>query len=126
MPFPSTKIHHAIRYFLLLAVFSLISYLFDLYPDIGLVLIGPSIYISYWLKTILLRFIGSLIGGISNLVYLIPTTLIYFGCTGFLLKELWNERGAVRFLSVFALLAFLIYVHFLAWKNLTDYFIANA
>jgi hypothetical protein len=42
---------------------------------------------------------------------------------GFQLKQLWNERGSIRFVSLGALILFLLYMHYIAWKNLSLYFI---
>ena len=118
------KIHHLIRYFVLIGIIVFIAYIKHWQDDIFLILIGPSIFLAYNAR----QTIGSLITlpdseMVNYLAFLMPLCLLYFGLLGFQLKQLWNERGKIRFLSLFAMIVFILYVHYASWKNLAPYFI---
>jgi hypothetical protein len=124
MRFPFKKIHHLIRYFLLIGIIVFVGYIKQWPSDLFLLLIGPSIYLAYLLKNLVAQNIWSPpnVDTINYFAFLLPVTLLYFGLTGFLLKQLWNERGKVRFVSILALILFILYVHYTAWKNLSGYY----
>ena len=115
------RIPHLTRYFFLIALSALACYAMNRQLDIALVLLGPAIYLAHWLK-LGLNYAGYFAQGWDNLVYLIPTTAAYFCIAGFLLKKLWNERGAARFVTLFALVFFILYLHYAAWSNFQEYF----
>ena len=117
------QIHHLIRYFFLLGVLFFVAYVKRWSDDLSLILMGPPLYLTQALKT----FVSSFVGFPSSqtfiyYVFLLPVTMMYFGFIGFQIKQLWNEKGPIRFISLFALVGFLIYVHYLTWTNLSHYF----
>ena len=116
------KIHHLIRYFLVFAAVIFIGYIKELQDDIFLLLIGPPLYIAHTLKSL----INSIITlpnteTVNNYFFLLPVCLLYFGFIGFQLKQLWNERGKVRFVILFSFIGFIVYVHLTAAKSLAVY-----
>lgn len=119
------KIHHLIRYFIILGIVVFVGYIKHWQDEVFLVLIGPVIYLAYNLK----EAVDSLISlpsseAINHFGFLMPLCVLYFGLLGFQLKQLWNERGKVKFLSIFALISFVIYIHYAAWGNLSIYLTA--
>ena len=120
------KIHHLIRYCLLLSVLALTSYHLNWQLNIFFAVLGPPIFISSLLKTLLTDILGDSMPAISNMAYAVPITLAYFGISGFLLKELWNERGPIRFISLVAFAGFLIFIHVSSWIYIRDFSIVNS
>ena len=119
------KIHHLIRYFVVLGILIFFGYLKHWQDTVFLILIGPSLYLTSTLHQTITSFIS--IPSSDVVIYfgfLMPICVLYFGLFGFQLKQLWNERGKVRFLSLFALIVFVFYIHYTSWKNLSAYFIA--
>lgn len=117
------KIHHLIRYFIFLAIAAFAGYVREINTDIFLIFVGPCIYLAHKVKSATAGLLGPVTLSQQTLLYayLLPVMLIYYGLIGFMLKQLWNERGKTRLISVVGLLGFLVYIHFLAWKNLTAY-----
>jgi hypothetical protein len=117
-----SHIRHLTRYFLVLAMIAFALYWMHIQDAIAFALMGPPIYIAYWIYETLGAY-APLPKTVHflNLAFVLPVTLVYFGFIGFQIKQLWNEHGPVRFLTVTALLTFLIYIHFIAQQNLTDY-----
>ena len=125
MAFSLKKIHHLIRYFVILGLVVFVGYLKHWQDDVFLALIGPAIYLAYTAKGLITSVIA--LPGSETVHYfgfLMPLCIVYFGLLGFQLKQLWNERGKVRFLSMFALIVFVFYIHYAAWGSLSTYFIA--
>lgn len=120
------KIHHLIRYCLLLSVLALASYHLNWQLNIFFAVLGPPVFISSLLKTFLTDILGDSMPVVSNMVYTVPITLAYFGISGFLLKELWNERGPIRFISLVAFVCFLIFIHVSSWMYIQDFSIVNS
>ena len=84
------KIHHLIRYCLLLSVLALTSYHLNWQLNIFFAVLGPPIFISSLLKTLLTDILGDSMPAISNMAYAVPITLAYFRINRFLLKEPLN------------------------------------
>ena len=122
MVFSLPRIHHAVRYFLLIAIAALTAYWYKAADEICMAILGPCFYLASLLKNLILQtgIISS--GSVNPWLLLVPITLFYFGFLGFLFKELWNERGPIRMISIFGLAGFLAFVHFKAWDNLMAYF----
>ena len=125
MGFSLKKIHHLIRYFVIIGIVVFVGYIKHWQDDVFLILIGPVLYLAYLAK----EGIQSLISLPSSEAFhyfgfVMPLCIFYFGLLGFQLKQLWNERGKVKFFSMFALIAFVIYIHYSAWGNLSAYFFA--
>ena len=118
------RIHHLIRYFVLVSILIFVGYLKQWSDNIFLLFIGPPMYLAYGLKRMIAVYLWALPVGIrlNQYLFVMPLTVLYFGFVGFQLKQLWNERGFIRTLSLFFFLAFLIYIHHLTWKNLLGYF----
>ena len=120
------KVHHLIRYFIILGIIVFFGYIKRWRDDVFLVLIGPILYLIFALK----EWLGSLSVPLpksqwaNQFGFLLPFCLFYFGLLGFQLKQLWNERGKIRFLSLFALIFFILYIHYEAWGNLSGYFLS--
>jgi hypothetical protein len=117
------KIHHLIRYFILLAIVAFIAFTQKIAYGIVLILLGPPIYLAYGLKKIIVDLIWSIPSSdaINLYGFILPITILYFGLMGFQLKQLWNERGTVRTLSLLAMVGFLFFIHYFCWKNLLMY-----
>lgn len=117
------KIHHLIRYFLFLGIGAFVGYVREINTQVFLIFTGPCIYLSHKVKGLLAPVLGSANFSREMMlyVYLMPVTLLYYGVLGFMLKQLWNERGKIRFISMAGLVGFLLYIHYLSWKNLTAY-----
>ena len=124
LKFLPKKIHHLIRYFVMTGLVGFVFYWLFNGVSFSLIIIGPAVYLAYWFK----QFVSSLIGALpsssflNDFVFLLPVTIVYFGLIGFQLKQLWNESGIVRTASLFALIVFLLYVHFKAFVNLSSYY----
>jgi hypothetical protein len=117
------KIHHLIRYFIVFATITFIGYIKQLNDDIFLFLIGPPLYIAHTLKSLISENIVSLPNTdvVNDFFFLLPVCLIYFGFIGFQLKQLWNERGKIRFVILLSFIIFIVYVHMSAAKALAIY-----
>lgn len=124
MDFKLKRIHHLIRYFFLTGILIFFGYLQSWSEKIFLPLIGPILYLANILKSLIDASLGRLpfMEEYKYYVYVLPLTVIYFSLMGFLLKQLWNERGPARFISTTALIAFAVFIHYLAAKNLSLYF----
>ncbi len=122
------KIHHLIRYFLIGGIIAFVLYWITGGARFTLLFMGPPIYLVFWMKHTLSGLTGPLPSGhfINDFIFLLPTTLIYFGAFGFQIKQLWNERGVIRTISLVALIGFLLYVHFKSLSTLSAYFVPNA
>jgi hypothetical protein len=116
-------IHHLIRYFFAAGVIVFFVYWKKIQIQIALVFIGPCLYLASMIKKFLVPAIPALstAADIQYLTILLPITLTYYLVASFLFKELWNERGIIRILSLLGLVGFLIYIHLLAWENLKGY-----
>ena len=117
------KIHHLARYFGVLALICLLGYSFTGLSYPLLVLLGPPFLLTYFLRL----HAGFFIGWLPNLPFLnqfllfYPLTIIYFGLVGFQLKNIINEKGKIRILILAIFLAFLFYIHFLAFREISLY-----
>lgn len=119
------KIHHLIRYFILLGIVVFVGYFKELDNRIFLIFITPPIYLAHGLKTIISKtFPISSSNDVNMYFFLLPVTLLYFGLIGFQLKQLWNERGTIKIAILFIFLGFLFYIHYVAWKNVMTYFVS--
>ncbi len=122
MPKILGHIHHLIRYFFVLGVLAFVAYIKRWSDGISMIIMGPPLYLSYGLKNLLS---GSLSIPNTQTVnyygFLLPVTVLYFSIMGFQLKQLWNETGKIRFISLFALSVFILYIHFKAWSSLSAY-----
>ncbi len=118
------KIHHLIRYFVMAGLAAFVLYWIFSGISFSLLFIGPAIYLAYWLKQLVASVFGGLPSSnfLNDFVFLLPVTIVYFGFIGFQLKQLWNERGMVRTVSLVALIVFLLYIHYRAFDNLLGYY----
>ena len=118
------KIHHLIRYFVIVGLMAFAFYWMFNGTDFSLIIVGPAIYLAYWLKQLASSVFGTLPSSVvlNDFVFLLPVTIVYFGLIGFQLKQLWNERGIIRTVSLVALIVFLLYVHYKAFDNLLSYY----
>ncbi|MFA6600563.1 MAG: hypothetical protein WC352_00840 [Candidatus Omnitrophota bacterium] len=128
MSFLFKRIHHLIRYFIILGVVSFAGYVMRWQDQVFVVLVGPSIYLAHMLKGFVLSYLTTLPKTDTTDLYgfLMPVTLAYYGLTGFLMKQLWNERGFIRSFSLVIFVAFLLYIHWKTSVNLAAYFAPNA
>ncbi|HLD50376.1 MAG TPA: hypothetical protein VJC08_04185 [bacterium] len=125
MPISLKKIHHLIRYFVVIGFVVFTGYIKHWQEDVFLILIGPVLYLAYTVKEGVVSLISLPEWEPLNFYgFLLPVCVLYFGLLGFQLKQLWNERGKIRFLSLFALLTFVAYIHYTSWKSLSDYLLA--
>lgn len=124
MFFPFKRIHHLIRYFFILGLLSFVGYIQQWKEELFLLILGPPIYLAAGLRKAAVSYLGdvSFTRTLHLYLFLLPVVLFYFGLLGFLLKQLWNERGFMRTFSLFALIVFLLYIHYTTWTNLLGYF----
>ena len=126
MPIISHKrIKHLARYFGIIGFVCLVAYSFTQFGDYFLPLLSPPIFLSYWLRIyghIVISFIPN--EPLSNNLFLIlPITIIYFGLVGFEIKNIINEKGKIRLLIAAAFIAFLVYIHYLSYKEIRLYLV---
>ncbi len=113
---------HLVRYFIFLGFLVFLSYLMRWEEILTLVMIGPVLFLAHLLKTAASGFVPLPSSpALNDFLFVFPLTMGYFILLGFQLKSLYNERGVVRIVMVLTLSAFVIFIHFLAWKNLSDY-----
>lgn len=115
-------IKHLSRYFGVLAILVFGGYYYTNHPLL-LIFLGPSFFLGTWIRIHGEPFLKWFPSEpfLNDIFILFPITFIYYGLVGFQLKNLANERGKVRLLGIFALLAFLAYIHFMAFKELNLY-----
>ncbi len=123
MKFTFSKIHHLIRYFLVLGIIGFIGYIRQIRDDVFFLIVGPPLYIAYSLKSFLQKNVYSIPNteALNTYAFLLPICLFYFGFVGFQMKQLWNERGKVRLLIMAAFIGFLVYIHHLSAQSLGVY-----
>ena len=124
LKFRLKKISHLTRYFIIVSALIFLGHINHWHDNVFLLLIGPVLYLTDGLKKFIL-FTGwnpPSTETVKFYLFLLPLTFLYFGLVGFQIKKLYNEKGVTRFVSLFAFLLFLAYIHYTAWKTLTDYF----
>ena len=117
------RIKHLARYFGILAIICLLGYACTGFAYPFLVFVGPPIFLTYWLRTqggLLVQWLPNE-PLVNHLFLFAPLTVVYFGLVGFQLKNILNERGIIRTLILIAFLGFLIYLHSLAFQELSLY-----
>lgn len=123
MRFKLRKIHHLIRYFVLLGVAAFFAYLKQWNDEITFYVIGPPLYLGYFLKQLISGYVSlPNYANFNHFAILLPVTVFYFGLLGTLLKILWNEYGGMRVPTLLAYWGFLIFIHYFAAQNLLAYF----
>lgn len=91
----------------------------NIQEHISLIFIGPVIYLMSFLYKLLNQYLSiSATGNTLQFGFLLPGCILYFGLLGFLIKQIAEEKGLIKFLTIFAISGFFIFIHFLAWKNL--------
>lgn len=120
------RFSHLTRYIVCLGILVFISYLLQWEETITLILMGPSLYLAYFLKGL----VPSAIPipswpWVNDFIFVLPMTVLYFVIVGFQIKKLYNEHGIVRIFMLFIVLAFLAYIHAQAWRNLSAYLPAS-
>lgn len=119
----SQRVKRLVPYFLILGVICFFGYLYSGLGYFFLTLLGPVFFLAYWLRA----FGGPLVELIpnepflNNFLLLLPMTLAYFGVVGLLFKGIINERGGIRILILVAFAAFLVYIHVVAFHELSLY-----
>ena len=123
MIFKLKRINHLIRYFIPLGCSVFFGYWRGLNDSLFLFLIGPVLYLAASLRSAISGYIAEVPfnSGMNNFGLLLPLSAAYFGLLGFLFKQLGNERGFIRLLSLVVLFGFLAFIHYTAWKNLLGY-----
>lgn len=122
------RIHHLIRYFVIIGMISFAGYVMHWHDSTFLLLNGPAIFLAYEAKRLAFLFFPHIpkTETIQLYAFLLPVIVFYFSFSGFLFKQLWNERGLVRTICFLAFLVFLVYIHWATWNHLTGYVIPNA
>jgi len=87
--------------------------------------VGPVLYILGTLKTFLGPTSNAMLWD-NDYAILMPTIMIYFSLIGFHLGRVAYEKGTLRLIFVLGVLGFLGYIHYLAWGNLSDYYLPHA
>ena len=116
------KILHLVRYFVFIGIGAFIGYIRDIH-DAFLVPMGPSIYLAYYLKKATSLVVGKMTFSqdMDFYIFLLPVSVLYWVIIGFQFKQLINEKGLIRIISLVGLIGFLIYIHFLSYKNLSAF-----
>ena len=109
-----------VRYFFSAAILSFAAYIYTEGHPLFLILLGPPIHLANLIVSAIENTFEISVRNI-DLTALLPSTLIYFSFIGFLIKKLLQEKLLQRYLSLTGLIGFLLYLHFLAWKNLSPY-----
>ncbi len=121
------KVHHLIRYFVLVGIVVFVGYVKQLNDKIFLLFMAPPIYLAHGLKKIISGTIALPSSQTVNIYFfLMPVTILYFGLIGFQLKQLWNERGTVKIGILILFVGFLGYIHYASWKNVLSYILSGA
>lgn len=126
-PMPHTHKHskaHSslpVNRFLLLGILGFLIYLFSGKANFSFVLLGPPIYIAYTLKSFL-SFLKGDSPLINDFVFILPVTVLYYWGISFFIERLQNEKGWIKTISLTATVLFLVFVHYLAWNNLSAYY----
>lgn len=115
------------RFIALLGVAAFILYWMDINTTATLILSGPPIYLAYFAKDL----IGPSIAGadsqtVKEFGFVLPATLLYYGCLGFLMRQLLNERGILKIITIIALAGFVVFIHFMTWNKLNAYLLPPA
>lgn len=117
------KIKHLARYFGIVGLLCILAYAFMPSVNLFLIPLGPPFFVVYWLRV----HAGLLTAVIPNqpfynhLFLILPITVVYFGLVGFQIKNILNERGKIRLLIMAAFVGFLIYLHYVAFQELSLY-----
>jgi len=109
-----------IRYFFAAGILSYAAYLYTDGNIFFMILLGPPIHLASFVITGIQNALGLSISNL-DLTALLPATMIYFCFTGFLIKQLLQEKPIHRILTLTGLLSFLIYIHWISWRNLSSY-----
>nr|MBP9865391.1 hypothetical protein [Candidatus Omnitrophota bacterium] len=109
-----------IRYFFAAGILSYAAYLYTNGHLFFMVLLGPPIHLASFVVSGIESALGLHIGNL-DLTALLPATMIYFCFMGFLIKQLLQEKPVHRILTLTGLLGFLVYIHFLSWRDLSSY-----
>jgi len=128
MSFLFRHVQHLTRYFALLGLAVFALYYTGIAPKIILPLIGPVLYLAHTIKSAISSNIAALPDNekVKMFGFLLPVTFVYYTLVGFQIKQLWNESGIARTLTLLTLLGFLVFIHFFAWHNLAAYTLPNA
>ncbi|HTL47901.1 MAG TPA: hypothetical protein VL688_07540 [Verrucomicrobiae bacterium] len=128
MSFFFRHIQHLVRYFAILGILVFVAYWMQAAGGVSLALIGPIIYLAHILKSAISVHVSALPDSaqVNDFGFLLPLCVVYYTLIGFQIKQLWNESGIARTLTLVTLMGFLVFIHFFAWKNLTGYFLPNA
>lgn len=119
----ANQIKHLARYFGILGLFCFLGYFYTGFSHPLLTLLGPSFFLAYGLRTHA-AFVTDLIPDTAffNSFFLVfPVTIVYFGFAGFWLKNIINEKGRIRIFVMAVFFAFLIYIHYLAFQEISLY-----
>lgn len=117
------KIPHLVRYFFFLGVISFVGYIKNFQQDIFLALCAPCIFIAHSIYSLIDTQLFSLpkTESVKYFGFLLPVCLIYYSFIGFQLKQLWNERGIVRWIILIIFIGFILYIQFIAYQKLSGY-----
>ena len=111
------------RYFALLGLLFLAGFWYSQYSFKLLRILGPVFFLAAWLRVhaaVLFQFLPNE-PFYNNYFLLIPVTIVYFGFIGLQIKNILNEIGLIRPLSLIVFLAFLVYIHYLSFQELQLY-----
>ena len=122
MSFLLRQVRFLYIHFILLGLAIFAAHYFSIAESYLLILSGPAIYLASFIKQILIKFVelpkdqNSL-----ELIFLLPIHILYFGLIGFLLKQIFSEKGLIKILTLLILIGFLGFIHVVSWKSLNLY-----
>ena len=117
------KIHHLIRYFFLFGIITFAGYTKNLQHEVFLFFAGPCLFIAYTLYAFLTSEITFFpkTDAVKYFGFLLPICFLYYGFIGFQLKQLWNERGIMRWIILIIFIVFILYIHIAAFQKLSGF-----
>lgn len=107
--------------FIFLGILGFLIYLFSGKANFSFVLLGPPIYVAYSLKS-LLSFLKGNSAVVNDFIFILPVTVLYYWGISFFIERLQNEKGWIKSISLTATILFILFLHYLAWNNLSAYY----
>jgi len=114
------RFHHLVRYFVVFGIISFTGYVMEWVEKLFLLLCGPSLFVAYQVKAFVTKYLPQIPNTptTDHYAFLMPIVVIYYGVMGFLIKQLWNEKGLMRTVSLLCFVGFIGYIHLTTWKYL--------
>lgn len=125
MSFLLRHVRYLPLYFLLIGIAGFLIYWTNFSQQAAILLLGPPMYLASMIKSVLANYIEDFKPSSAMLEFgfILPVTLVYFTGMGFQARQIMGERGFLRAITLVALIAFVVFIHVLAWYNLNGFFV---